>query len=88
MKMNSVNFVLLPNTLYFLAIGCNGTVTVEATGSSSGLTGVLVGLPDFLTSASTNLSVAWTYGAGNLPTTFGTPTYASSTVVPNVYVGP
>jgi hypothetical protein len=89
MKVNTgLNLVLLPNTLYFLAMGCNGTVTVEATGSASGLTGVLVGLPDFVTSASTSVSVAWTYGAFSLPASFGAASYASSTVVPNVYVGP
>ena len=79
---------MFPNTLYFLAVGCDGTVSVEGTDSTRSGSGTLVGLPDYTTAASTSLSTSWTYSAGNLPATFPTIGYSSSTVIANVYAGP
>lgn len=92
MKTNgSLNFVLEPNTLYFLAVGCEGNVAVEGTSFGSGLSGVLFGLPDFITAPSSNvITTAWVYAANGLPAAFGAPTYQISGAVPgvpNVYVG-
>ncbi len=85
------SFVLQPNTLYFLAVGCQGNVGLEGTAFGSGLTGVLFGLTDFVTAPNRNIiNNTWVYASGTLPTSFGTPIYSNATAsgVPNVYVGP
>jgi hypothetical protein len=82
---------LAPQTLYFLAVGCSGSVMVEGapTASNSGFTGPLTGAPSF-TAPTSQISVAWAFSAGSLPSTFtstGTITTAYADV-PNVYAGP
>ena len=83
-----LNFLLSPNALYFLALGCDKDVTLEAGGATGNLSGMLGGLAAY-DKPNVNISVAWTYGS--LPPAFGTPTYTPGTVsVPvnmaNVYV--
>jgi hypothetical protein len=76
---------LAPSTLYFLAVGCNGSVSLEGVVAGGGLSTPLVGAPDFVTT-STVLSASWTFSA-TLPTTFGTVTRVAGSV-PNVFAGP
>jgi hypothetical protein len=76
---------LAPATLYFLAVGCNGTVTVKGVTNTSGaLTIPLTGGQDF-TSTTAELTSSWTYSS-SLPSTFGSPTITAGGSVPNVYV--
>jgi hypothetical protein len=78
---------LAPATLYFLAVGCNGTVTVEGVTNTSGaLTIPLTGGQDF-TSTTAEMMSSWTYSS-SLPPTFGTPAITAGGPVPNVYAKP
>ncbi len=85
-----LNFVFAPNTLYFLAIGCNTAVSVEGTTGTNGLAGLLLGEPDLTTFGATNVTSTWSaFAAHGLPATFGTViTPRASTDVPNIHVGP
>jgi hypothetical protein len=82
----SLNVLLSPQALYFLAVGCNQVVTLEGSASNGNLSGVLSGLQT-VSNPNTNVSGSWTFVSGMLPPTFPTPTYASGTT-PNVYVLP
>jgi hypothetical protein len=78
---------LAPQTLYFLAVGCDGTLTLQgnlASGLNVGLPTPLVGAPGFLVN-STQLYTTWSFGA--LPNPFGAVTTANGPI-PNVYAGP
>ena len=77
LKINGLNFKVLPNTLYFLALGCNGAVTVTGTADTSGPIGLIIGEPDFTsfggvaTGNGTNLSTTCsTFSVHGLPTPF------------------
>lgn len=85
-----LNLVLSPNTLYFLAIGCNTVVSVEGTTGTNGLAGLLLGEPDLTTFGATNVTGSWSaFAAHALPATFGAAMLLSTpAAVPNVYVGP
>jgi hypothetical protein len=79
---------LAPQTLYFLAVRCNGSVTLSAA-TTGGASAPLVGAPDML-STSIQITAPSTFGSGALPLTFtagGTIT-AVGGAVPNVYAGP
>ena len=80
---------LAPQTLYFLAVGCSGSVTLEGAVAGGGLGPSLIGAPDY-TNTSTRISAAWTFAAGALPMTFaGSGTISSAAGdVPNVFAGP
>ncbi len=80
---------LAPQTLYFLAVRCNGSVTFEGAITGGGFTTPLVGGTD-LTHTSTQITAPGTFGSGALPATFNTGGAISSVAgpVPNVYAGP
>ena len=82
----SLSAQLAPATLYFLSVGCNGTISVEGVTSTGGATIPLTGAPDFTTTTA-GLSATWTF-ASSLPVNFGTATIATGGPVPNVYAGP
>ena len=83
------SFLVLPNTLYFLAVGCNGTVTVQGTLNTNGPLGLLLGEPDYITFGATSVTTIWPmFAANGLPTPFGPATLAATVNVPNVYVTP
>ncbi len=77
---------LAPSTPYFLAVGCNGTVTLLGALAGGGLSNPLVGAPDF-TTTSTRLSTTTWPAPLSLPTSFGAVTRIAGSV-PNVYAGP
>jgi hypothetical protein len=85
--MSSGTVQLAPATLYFLAVGCNGTVSVDGVATTGAATVPLTGSPDFVTTTS-ELSAGWTYSSGSLPAMFPTLTVTASGSVPNVYAGP
>jgi hypothetical protein len=72
---------------YWLAVGCDGTPTLEsgatANGISSGLVGMAAG-----TNPSMKVTVAWAYSAGGLPASFGAPGYTGNSPQPLVYLRP
>jgi hypothetical protein len=70
---------------YFLGVGCNGTVTMEAGGTGNSLSVYWLGMVSG-TNGDVGLSVAWTYSAGNLPNPFGTATYTAGAAQPLVYL--
>ena len=82
---------LAPQTLYFLAVGCNGPVNLEGvpTSSHGGFTTPLVGAAGFA-DTSTQITATWTFAPGALPSTFanGGSTTIVNGDVPNVYAGP
>ena len=85
--------LLLPNTLYFLAVGCDNPVTLQATSATGNLAGVLAGytLPTS-TAPLVNTAVYKSgYVSGPLPSPFGNVKYGpagSNYDAPNVYVQP
>jgi hypothetical protein len=80
---------LAPGTLYFLAVGCSGTVTLEGVVAGGGASVPLTGAAGF-TTTSTQITSTWTFTAGDLPPTFANGGSITSTAgpVPNVYAGP
>jgi hypothetical protein len=82
---------LAPQTLYFLAVGCSGSATLEgATNGGGALPEPLVGLPNY-TSNATRMTSAWTFTSpGGLPATFsnGGPITNAASSIPNVYARP
>ena len=77
---------LAPQTLYFLTVRCNGSVTLEGAVAGGSFTAPLVGSPTLVT-ISTQITAPGTFGSGALPTTFSAGGAITSTAgpVPNVY---
>ena len=87
--LTSQNFLVQPNTLYFLAVGCNGNVSVQGTTATNGPVGLLLGEPDYITFGATSATTSWSpFTANGLPQTFPMAIFASTANVPNVYVSP
>ena len=80
---------LAPQTLYFLAVGCNGAPTLKGAPNGGGsLSEPLIGVPNYMASA-TRMTASWTFASGGLPTLFGNGTITSTpNSIPNVYAGP
>ena len=82
---------LAPGTLYFLAVGCNGTPTVYGVVAPGGLSVPLVGAQSRTDTASGIVAASWTYPTVTiaLPASFPTPiSRTTGAWVPNVYVKP
>jgi hypothetical protein len=80
----SLSTSLAPATLYFLAAGCNGTVSVTGVTSTGAAAAPLTGAPDMQTTTS-ELTAGWSFGSG-LPSSFPAPaTITAGGSVPNVY---
>jgi hypothetical protein len=78
---------LAPQTLYFLAVGCNGAPTLKGANSGGGaLSEPLTGVPNYNANA-TRIIASWTFTSGGLPTLFGSGTITASPI-PSVYAGP
>jgi hypothetical protein len=78
---------LAPRTLYFLAVGCNGSVSLKGAANGAGaLSEPLVGVLNY-TAHATRIITPWTFASGALPTLFGSGTITGSSI-PNVYAGP
>jgi hypothetical protein len=81
---------LAPQTLYFLAVDCNGNLTLQGAPSSSNtaLTGPLIGASDF-TDVTTRIYSTWTFASGPFPLTIAASSIVSAAgASPNVYAGP
>ena len=81
---------LAPQTLYFLAVACNGTVTLEGAVNNSGaLSAPLIGAPNYV-GTTTQITTTGTFVTGGLPNPFaGTGTITSTAgSIPNVYAEP
>jgi hypothetical protein len=82
--------VLAPNTLYFLAVACDGAVTVTGTSgtATSGFAGLWLGEPDFISYGANNLTTgAWSFAPNGLPATFPSVLMTRTAAdMPNVYV--
>ncbi len=80
---------LAPQTLYFLAVGCNSSASlIGAINNTGALSGPLTGGPDF-TDTTTQMTAPWTFVANALPTLFGNGTITSAAgSIPNVYAEP
>jgi hypothetical protein len=81
---------LAPQTLYFLAVGCNGSVSLEGVVAGGGLSAPLTGAGS-LAATTTLLSNAWTFMVNGFPSPFTQTSPITITAggpVPNVYAGP
>jgi hypothetical protein len=80
---------LAPGTLYFLAVGCNGSVTVEGvTGTGAGsMTGPLVGARHLIDNNGGIADNSWSFSTV-LPINFPVPSRTSGQWIPNVYAEP
>jgi hypothetical protein len=82
---------LAPQTLYFLVVGCNGSVSLQGVVAGGGLSAPLVGASNFATT-STLLSNTWTFAANGLVSPFASAsdpvTITAGGPVPNVYAEP
>jgi hypothetical protein len=84
--VSGIGATLAPGTLYFLAIGCNGSLTLEGVVGPGGLSGPLVGVARLSDTVSGIVSSSWTYTASLSP--FPSPSRVSGAWVPNVYAQP
>lgn len=80
-ELTGVSIAIVPG-LNWLAVACNGTVTLEA--QQLGISGQILGWSTGAT-ANQRQQIAWTYSTGALPNPFGAGTL-SSTNGPNVYL--
>ncbi len=80
---------LAPQTLYFLAVGCNSSASlIGAINNTGALSGPLTGGSDF-TDTTTQMTAPWTFVANAPPTLFGNGTITSAAgSIPNVYAEP
>jgi hypothetical protein len=82
---------LAPQTLYFLAVGCNGpasTLLLGAVNNGGALSGPLTGGANYSVPAS-QITAPWAFSSGQLSTIFGSGTITTSNgSIPNVYAKP